>query len=402
MSARELPWKLLLTALQRSDRARVSYGQVADATSDVAWLVREKVLVHSKDDYEPPGCEHGCQPNFDYASRHGEGLVGIACPHEPACWPGWEWVPLAEVQALRTSAPGILAALAKRNGLRPLSREVPEPFLPVGVLNRRGLAIAVVWNRSLRRGFEQLCRGVREELGSDALIVLSARPAREALPASLRTAVVAIGADADGRIDFSSALDDLVPDYRERAVDDPELDLDFVQLRFSTVPGERHRLEINGHDFGGLRKSDLQFLRLLLLACARLRGDDDGWVDRERLRVANKKAQELDELRKEFGKLEVPGLAEEERRALIKSRKGTGAVRLAVPPENIILDPSLADLTWMTPTTTRKRSGASGKVSDDQLAGMQKAATLLRECRRLGAPGDAEAVKTPGRDARRP
>src|SRR5690606_30729692 len=183
MSARELPWTLLLTALQRSDRARVSYSQVADAASDVAWLVRAKVLVHSKDDYEPPGCEHGCQPSFDYATRHGEGLVGIACPHEPACWPGWEWVPLAEVQALRTSAPGILAALAKRNGLRPLTREVPEPFLPVGVLNRRGLAIAVVWTRSIRRGFEQLCRGVREELGSDALIVLSAKGARETLPA---------------------------------------------------------------------------------------------------------------------------------------------------------------------------------------------------------------------------
>jgi hypothetical protein len=45
MSARELPWTLLLTALQRSDRARVSYSQVADAASDVAWLVREKVLV---------------------------------------------------------------------------------------------------------------------------------------------------------------------------------------------------------------------------------------------------------------------------------------------------------------------------------------------------------------------
>ena len=113
------------------------------------------------------------------------------------------------------------------------------------------------------------------------------------------------------------------------------------------------------------------------------------------MRGGDDKDRDLENLRTDLVKYEVPGLSEPERKALIKSRKGTGTIRLAVPPENLVFDASLAELQFVGPGTTTKRSGQRGKVTQDHEDGLQNAATLLRDCRRLGAPGDPEAVKTP-------
>ena len=86
-----------------------------------------------------------------------------------------------------------------------------------------------------------------------------------------------------------------------RVLDDPMLDLDFVHLRFATKPGDRHVVEINGQDFGGFRKSDLKFLRMLLLAAARKHGKDDGWLDKSRLRDGSDKDPALNDLRADLG-----------------------------------------------------------------------------------------------------
>jgi hypothetical protein len=57
-----LPWKLLLSKLRRSDDSRVSYAEVMAAGAEPVLCVRERVLEYGKDDdYEPPGCEHGCR-----------------------------------------------------------------------------------------------------------------------------------------------------------------------------------------------------------------------------------------------------------------------------------------------------------------------------------------------------
>ena len=396
-----LPWQLLLSKLRRSDDSRVSYAEVMAAGAEPVLCVRERVLEYGKDDdYSPPGCQHGCLPNLNYDLRANEKLVGVACPEEPPCWPGWTWVDRAEVEGLRCQAKQVLAKLGARNGLAPLGTAVPKPFLGVGLLRRRGLEVAVVWLRAPRLGFEQLCRGLRADLGVDRLIVLV--PSKPPGSFAVTDGIIAfeLTLDARGGMDLTRALDQLTPDYRKRVVDDATLDLDYVRLRFATRPGDRHIVEINGHDFGGFRKSDLKFLRLLLLAAARKNGKDDGWIDKSRLRDGSDKDLALNDLRADLAKYEVPGLSEQERKALLRVQRGEGLIRLGVPPENIEFDESLAQLEFVATTTTVKKDGTKTKPTKKQEDGLQNAATLLRDCRRLGAPGEADAVKTPATSRR--
>ena len=398
-----LPWKLLLSKLRRSDDSRVSYDEVLrTGWQPEPLVVRERVLEYGKaDDYEPPGCLHGCFPNVNYELGAVEGLVAVACPEEPPCWPGWTMVPRTEVEALRCRAKDVFAKLAALNRLSPLATKVPSPFLAVGQARRRGMNVAVVWLRAPKLGFEQLCRGLRADLGADGLVVLVAKKPPTSFVAADKIVAFDLVLDAHGYMPLVRAIEELTPDYRARVLDDPMLDLDFVHLRFATKPGDRHVVEINGQDFGGFRKSDLKFLRMLLLAAARKHGKDDGWLDKSRLRDGSDKDPALNDLRADLGKYDLYGLGEEERKALLRVQRGTGLIRLGVPPENIELDASLADLTFVATTTTTKKDGTKTKPTKKQEEGLQNAATLLRDCRRLGAPGEVEDAKTPAATSRR-
>ena len=398
-----LPWKLLLSKLRRSDDSRVSYDEVLrTGWQPEVLVVRERVLEYGKaDDYEPPGCINGCFPNVNCELGAAEGLVAVACPEEPPCWPGWTMVPRTEVEALRCRAKDVFAKLAALNRLSPLATKVPPPFLAVGQARRRGMNIAVVWLRAPKLGFEQLCRGLRADLGVDGLVVLVAKKPPASFAAADKIVAFELELDAHGYMPLVRAIEDLTPDYRARVLDDPMLDLDFVHLRFATKSGDRHVVEINGQDFGGFRKSDLKFLRMLLLAAARKHGKDDGWLDKSRLRDGSDKDPALNDLRADLGKYDLYGLGEEERKALLRVQRGTGLIRLGVPPENIELDASLADLTFVATTTTTKKDGTKTKPTKKQEEGLQNAATLLRDCRRLGAPGEVEDAKTPAATSRR-
>lgn len=310
-------------------------------------------------------------------------------------------VPRTEVEGLRCRAKDVFAKLAARHRLEPLPKAVPKPFLGVGMTRRRGMTIGVVWLRAPKLGFEQLCRGLRADLGVDGLIVLVAKKPPTSLTALDKIVPFEFDVDVAGNIGLPRAIDELTPDYRTRVLDEPMLDLDYVHLRLSTRPGARHVVEINGQDFGGFRKSDLKFLRLLLLAAARKFGPDDGWLDKSRLRDGSDKDPALSDLRADLGKYDLYGLSEKERIALLRVQRGTGLIRLGVPPENITLDASLADLTFVATTTTTKKDGTKTKPTKKQEEGLQNAATLLRDCRRLGAPGEVEDAKTPAATSRR-
>lgn len=310
-------------------------------------------------------------------------------------------VPRTEVEGLRCRSKDVFAKLAARHRLEPLPKPVPKPFLGVGLTRRRGMTIGVVWLRAPKLGFEQLCRGLRAELGVDGLVVLVAKKPLTSFTGVDKIVLFELDVDASGNLGLGRAIDELTPDYRTRVLDEPMLDLDYVHLRLSTRPGERHVVELNGQDFGGFRKSDLKFLRLLLLAAERKYGPNDGWLDKSRLRDGSDKDPALNDLRADLGKYDVYGLGEEERKALIRVQRGTGLIRLGVPPENITLDASLAELTFVAPTTTTKKDGTQAKSTKKQEEGLQNAATLLRDCRRLGAPGEVEDAKTPSTTSRR-
>jgi hypothetical protein len=395
------PWSLLLSKLQRADPARVSYAEILADGAQPSLLVAEGVAEYGAlDDYAPEGCAHGCVPNIDYDRRASESLVGVACPNDEACWPGWRWVARDEALTLRASSTQLFGALREENGLLPL--ELPPSVrgaTAIGRLKRRGLDVPVVWMRA-RRDFFLSALGLRQQLGGDGLIVVVPKHPGVHFAADEQIAVLELPTAHDGHLGLVRGLDQLDPIYRKKAAgrDEPDAEVDWVRLHFATTEA-RHVLLVNDHDFVGFRQGDVQFARLLLLAAAR-KFTRRGWIHKASLvgdfaakpaATAIKPADKaLEKLRGELVADDVPGLTEDEQDAILKAGRGTSKLRLSVLPENITFDDSLASMTWKIHATTRGRA-----LSGKQAEGVTIATLLLAEARRLGVPGEIITVPSP-------
>lgn len=126
-------------------------------------------------------------------------------------------VPRTEVEALRCRAKDVFTKLAALNRLSPLATKVPPPFLAVGQARRRGMNIAVVWLRAPKLGFEQLCRGLRADLGVDGLVVLVAKKPPTSFAAADKIVAFELELDANGYMPLVRAIEELTSDYRVRA-----------------------------------------------------------------------------------------------------------------------------------------------------------------------------------------
>lgn len=160
------------------------------------------------------------------------------------------------------------------------------------------------------------------------------------------------------------------------AMEKSRLCLRGLRVRFSSEPGNRHIVMINDQHLRGFERSDLRFLRLLRLSLERACGGNDGWIDKAMLRSGSNKDREMEKLRRTIRLCPGIALTPLERRSLIETRKG-GLVRLAIPPENLEFDPSLANLVLLG---TRQK-----KRTPDQDAGLSDAAQLLKDCQKLWA-----------------
>lgn len=371
-------WARALSRLQRTDSPRFSFAEVRRLGLEPDELIGGGEFTYAGFDAVPADCECGVVPAFDFQTRSANGLVGLACAGSPSCAREWQWVRRDEHEHLRTDARAVFAAIARANALQPLSAAVPDPFIAVGRLLRRGLDIAVVWCRVAGPMLQVLGRGLAASIRQPLIIVVPSSSGSERTDGF---EVVALSREETAELDLLAGVERLTPNYRARLLEDPTLDLDYVRVRFATRPGDRHVLEINGHDFGGFRKSDVKFLRMLLLAAARKNGANDGWIDKSRLRDGDDKDRALERMREELVTYDLPGLSEEERRALVRAHKGQ--LRLGVPPENIEFDTSLASLEFIAPTTTTKKTGAKTRATSKQADGLKNAGVLLRDCHRL-------------------
>ncbi len=395
------PWPLLLAALRRSNRPRLDRAEIEAAGIDPEALLGAGLIERAAATatWRPPSCEHGCLPNFDFDTRRAEGLVGVACPEDPACWPGLEWYPAAELECFTCSASRVLGILGAENGLDPLDAVQVAPAVAVGTLVARGKRVPVVWMPRPPSELDVICRGLRAGVTGDGLAVLLGRP-KGAVPRleAGEIAVLNVPESSCGDLELWRALDLLDPEYRQTRVTEPTAVFDDVSIELGTVPGERHVVRINGHDLGGFRRGDLNFLRLLYLATARAMAPqaDGGWVPKWRLQ-GDDKDHDLERLRKELAKHEYPDLTPEELKSLIKSSpERDSTIRLAVHPKRIWLDPSIAELELLGDRQTkskkrgRRHTPGSALLDANLSKGKQVARKLLADARKLGAPGPVQ------------
>jgi hypothetical protein len=390
------PWPLLLSRLRLSRRAVITRAEFDEAGLDAERLLADRIIDRLDGGYwQPPDCEQACMPNLDFESQRDAAVVGVACPYEPACWPGWQWLPRTALENYCCPADRVFSSLRYQNGLEPLEVYLESTIVPVGILARRGRHVPVVWMARPAPAFDAVCQGLAHQLKGDGLIVLLSHVGGQLLDVRRQGDVVVLQLPEAANGDFSlwRALDALDPNYRRTRVDDPAGVFEDVTLEFATIPGERHVVHINGHDCGGFRVSDLKFLRLLLLAAARaVEADVDtgGWIDKWRLR-GDDKDHDIEALRKDLTSHPVEGLSPAEMKGLIKSSPHRdGRIRLAVDPRHIRFDDSLSSLRFVGEQQTRSRSGRKGSTPGaEQLAqnhqkARQNAGLILKNLTELG------------------
>ncbi|MBI4511499.1 MAG: hypothetical protein HY698_17835, partial [Deltaproteobacteria bacterium] len=311
------------------------------------------------------------------------------------------------VRSLKTKEwiAAVVKELRDANGLEALDLDLPEGVVALGTLARRGRRVAVVWVRREVDDVENLARGIRATLeGADLVVMLppSVHRATDGLVAGAGIVLLAPPNVDEGRLKLYRALDLLDPRYRERRVEDPTAIFDDVTVEFAEEPGVRHVVKINGQEYGGFQRSDIKFARLLLLAAARAAEpniDDGGWIDKSRLRGGEDRDRDLEKLRNELYEHQHPGLTPEEMRALIKSKRGSGEIRLAVPPTNICFDDSLRRFEFISASQTKskqpkkRRTPGMEDLGRNLADGFANARLLLKDARRLGVPDEEQAAQ---------
>lgn len=379
------PWALLLSLLRRASDPRITRADLDAAGLDPEPLLRAGLIERVKDAWAPAECEHACSPNLDFKTRRAEGLVGVACPRDPACWPGWRYYPARLVEVYTCSAATVLGALREANHLQPLNADLGPGVVPVGEIERGGSRFAVVHVRRAVDGFEAALRGWREKAGA-GLIVLMGRMPSPFMPIE-GVALLDLAPDPDGDLHLDRAVCQLIPDLAEREIRDPLAVLEGVSIAFGVEAGQ-HVVRLNGHPLPGFRASDLKFARLLHLAAERANGAAEGWVPKHRLH-GDEKDHDLEQLRAELRKGDHPMHSPETRGALIKRRPGrAGEIRLAVPPSRIRFDPTLTDLTLdsQKPAAPRGKRETPGmeKLARNLARATVTTRALLIQAQRLG------------------
>lgn len=383
------PWVLLLSLLRRASDPRITRADLDAHGLDPDQLVGAGLIERVTGAWTPPECEHACTPALDFETRRKDGLVGVACPQEPACWPGWRFYPAQVTEVYTCSATTVFAALREANHLRPLGVDLGPGVVPVGEIERGGSRFAAVYVQRPPAGFEAALRGYRQRAGGAGLIVLAGR-VPSPLPVVEGVAVLDLAPHPAGDLGLDRALYQLVPDLAEREIRDPLAIFESVSVAFAVEGGE-HVVRLNGEVLHGFRASDLKFARLLLLAAARASDvAGGGWVGKHRLQ-GDDKDHDIEALREELRKHDHPSLSPDVRAALIKRRPGrSGEIRLAVPRDRIHFDASLAGLALEgeKPVATRAKRQTPGmeELARNRAQGTALARALLTQAHRMGVP----------------
>ena len=401
----------LLRIWERIEQLAITAGvevQWKESLSDDFDAVRQHLRPEQKlaTSYPCPGPSHDDCPRRVVTHAPGD-IVAVCGNASPQCEPLKLQRRDLVIHRLDMAAwlGAITKALREANGLDPLELDAPAGVLAIGVLLRRGKRLPVVWMRDVAGNAEHIARGLRSTIKDDGLIALCAPGTRELADRAIGDGIVLLAprAESNGNLALGCALDLLDPAYRERRVEDATAIFDDLSFEFAEEPGTRHVVRINGRDYGGFQKSDLKFLRLLMLAAARrLDADVDGggWLDKFKLQ-GDEKDHDLEAVREELRKYDHPSLTAEERASLVKrSPNRDSKVRLAIAPTSIVFHESLADIQLIGEQQTQSKGNpkkgrtAGQSQRAENFAKRDKVAKkLLADVRKMGVPGPVAASR---------
>ncbi len=250
----------------------------------------------------------------------------------------WKWIS------------NVISGLQHANSLQPIDMSPQDAIVPIGNLVRRGLTVPVVWIREPISYLDDICRRLRLKMQGDGLIVILLPYMQEQAPVLVDPQIVRLvpPKNQTGDLALWRAFDLLDPSYSTRRIKDPWAVFDKMHIRFATVPGVRHIVEINGHEIHGFQKSDLKFLKMFRMASARHNEFDvekGGCLRKARLHC-DVKGKEIGGLRDALRMCNHPDFDEDELAALIKSTPDR-KVRLAIYSYQISFDESLADFQFL-------------------------------------------------------
>jgi hypothetical protein len=374
----ELPWPRILAALRQRDYVRLSRLELRLAGHEADALVETGLFEHAGAlAYEPEGCDRSCSVTIRPPEAGDEDVL-IACPRMPSCWRGWRRVPRESFELFIADAACVFPMLGRHNGFAGIESPLPSPFVPIGQTEARGRQCAVVWVRAPGPSIVETSIGLRHRLGVDAVIVVTSAIPEVRIDPAGGVAFQRLNDDT-GRIPLHEALDFLVPAHRDEVALGSGTP-DYVEVRFRHAPNEGHLLLLNGAPLKAARQSDKVFLQFLLLAATRAFSRGDGWRAKDAL-IDNRA---IDELRRGLNEHDDGRLRPGERTAILETAKGTGRVRLAVPKNQIVFEPSLSSFDFMLTKVATPRDGKLPKLSQRQAQSLERCVELIRECKSLG------------------
>jgi len=193
----------------------------------------------------------------------------------------------------------------------------------------------------------------------------------------------------------------LTDEERQQRLKDRQAIFEEINFEFAQE-ADRHVVRINGVEVAGLRRSDLKFTRLLLIAATRAADPEvagGGWMEKWRL-LGDEGDHDLEELRSDLKRCAHPDLRPDEMKALIRaSGRRDGLIRLAVHPYRVAFHDSLGSFQFLgeqlaEPEKTGPRRTKGARAHKTQMVQARHTAEkLLAEARKLGVPGPQQ----PGR-----
>lgn len=352
------------------------------------WVTEAKLIKPTKaGSIILPNCLHNCEliPFEDE-----DGRLVVECPNDPPCFEGYLEIPKEEATFISLDKDALLLAIIRTNALKQVGngryKVLGLDFLGIKELRESRLFVYLATGTPTATHFHAVNSTVKTRDEHFAVILTPTEEDKFTKATASGFGVILHSLPDVEQWNFSFNWLDLAdaadPSYVSNRRSNGDFVYEDVTVELATDPGKRHLVKISGYACRGFAKSDARFARFLYLAACR-KADSDiyfgGWVEREDL-ILDAKSKQLGHLRESLRKTDYCGLSDDDLNDLIKTNpEGDGTIRLAVSPNNIIIDDSLLRVK----TVQNIRSSNHKRHTDDLKKSLAEARSLYKKALEL-------------------